>query len=101
MEGSDRVAYDVLGFDSASRQWYEHAVVEGTDREDQIGAADALAGNSLTLLGKLEYNHKTIKIRSTYTWASADAYRFEGAFQKTGGEWETVEVHECKRQGSP
>lgn len=100
MEGSDRVAYDVLGFNTVTQQWYEHAVVEGTDREDEIGAPDALAGNSLTLLGNLEYNRKVIKIRSTYSWANPDAYRFEGAFQKADGSWETIEVHECKRKSS-
>jgi hypothetical protein len=97
LDASDKVTHDVLGYDPAQKSWYEYAVFDGVERQRSVGDANALTDHSLTLFGQFEFPSGKVRIRSTYSWSSQDAYRFEGDGLTTAETWQTLEIHDCKR----
>lgn len=97
LDAETKASTDVLGYDVQHQRWYEHTFENGHGRQELFGGTDALAGTSLTLLGTLELAEGKARIRTTYTWTSTNAYRFEGAAWTTDEKWQTLEVHDCKR----
>ena len=100
LDGSDKTVSDVFGYDAPHRQWYERSLAAGSASQDVGGDLDALTPSSLVLRGILRFGDRALQIRSTYSWSDTNAYRFEGAALTSSGDWQTLEVHDCKRKAA-
>jgi hypothetical protein len=101
IDARGRTADDIMGYDPKNHTWYEHALVDRSNRQEFHGGAGALTKRSLVLLGVIEYLGHSVHVRSTYLWSPPNAYRFEGAALTPGGVWQTAELHSCRRSPGP
>jgi len=88
--------HDILGYNTAQQQWYEHTI-DTPSRQEFVSESTGLTSNSLSLIGFIKYQQSFIHVHTKYTWSNTDAYRFEATALSSGG-WQPIEIHDCKRK---